>query len=101
MSKKLPKQINSGRKLGTPNVRTKELRELIEAKYPDFHPVIAMLEVWHNKRRPFALRFDALKEAAQYIQPKRKAIEISGSIHKLVRVVDLSTTDEKVINPDE
>lgn len=66
----------SGRKPGTPNSKTQTLIDKCEAKGIDLFD--AFLEIIQDKRADPHLRFNALKEAAQYIYPKRKAIEHSG-----------------------
>lgn len=71
-----PKALNSGRKKGTPNKSTLTLLQKCEAKGIDVFE--AMLDI--AIEGDLAVRFAALKEVAQYIYPKRKSLEHSGSI---------------------
>ncbi len=79
-----------GRKKGTPNKKTVELRTKLESKGHD--PFLALAEIAIEARAAAAQvegkdKLDWLKlasannaELTQYIEPKRKAIEHSGSI---------------------
>lgn len=58
-----------GRKKGTPNVESKELLEMLNEKYPGYHPVMAMAEIANNKKNDLSLVFQANKEVAKYICP--------------------------------
>ncbi|MEW8074140.1 MAG: hypothetical protein AB2826_27410 [Candidatus Thiodiazotropha sp.] len=66
-----------GREKGTPNKDKQELIDALKEKWPDYHPVIAMAEIAHNEKSSSELKFQAHKEIAQYIEPKRKAVELS------------------------
>lgn len=72
-----PKTPGSGRKKGTPNKRTKNLIELIESKYPDFDPIISLIEISQDIETPLDIKVNCLKEIAKYIHPQRKAVEIA------------------------
>ena len=67
-----------GRQLGTLNKKTKELEELIKNKYPDFNPILSMIEISRNPETPLNVRYSCLKEVAQYLFPKKKALELSS-----------------------
>lgn len=67
-----------GRTKGTPNKSTVELRDRLAEKYPDYDPVMAMVDLANDPSADPFMRFTASKEVAQYIHPKRKAIEHSG-----------------------
>ena len=73
-----PGERRGGRTAGTPNKDTSRLMELLSKKYPKWDPVIAMAEVANGNKADEGLRFAAAKEVAQYVYPKRKAIEHSG-----------------------
>lgn len=70
----------AGRKKGVPNKDKRALMDRIEALYPGYHPVIAMAAIANDESGDvdLAMRFQAHKEVAQYVEPKRKAIEHSG-----------------------
>lgn len=67
-----------GRQKGTPNKDTKALCDRIASKYPGWDPVEAMAEIAQDDTNDVMIRLAALKEIAQYIHPKRKAIEHTG-----------------------
>ncbi|ODB82747.1 hypothetical protein A3193_18535 [Candidatus Thiodiazotropha endoloripes] len=66
-----------GRQKGTPNKDKQPLLDALEGKWPGYHPVIAMAEIANDEKLPKELRFQAHKEVAQYIEPKKKAVELS------------------------
>ncbi len=70
------KPVGSGRKAGTPNKRTKTIEEKLEALGCD--PIEAMARLAMDQGEPATLRFVALKELAQYVAPKRKAVEVTS-----------------------
>ena len=65
-----------GRQKGTPNKKTAEIRELLLSLKCD--PVSGMARIAMNKKNPPELRGRMYSELAQYMWPKRKAIEVSG-----------------------
>ena len=67
-----------GRQKGTPNKDTQALQERIAQRYPGWDPVEAMAEIARDDQNDVMIRLAALKEIAQYIHPKRKAIEHTG-----------------------
>ena len=76
------KPVGSGRKAGTPNKRTKTIEEKLETLGCD--PIVAMARLAMDESEPSGLRFAALKELAQYVAPKRKAIEVSSAENQMV-----------------
>jgi hypothetical protein len=99
-----------GRKPGTPNKRTMELRAVLEAAglTVETHPVVMMYrvytgeitmpvvvrqsdgdETWNEVQdvplEP-ALRVKCMAEVAQYLEPKRKAVEVTGENGEPVKV---------------
>ncbi|MET0063216.1 MAG: hypothetical protein ABW176_13070 [Candidatus Thiodiazotropha endolucinida] len=70
-------QKTGGRKQGTPNKRTEEISELLKKKFPKYNPVVQMAEIAQDKKVDMNLRVQCAKEVAQYLFPKRKAIEVS------------------------
>ena len=78
-----PGERRGGRKKGTPNKKTakaaKTIQETIERIGCD--PLEAMLEIAIQAKNEgdLQLSLSAYKELAQYVAPKRKAVEVSGS----------------------
>jgi hypothetical protein len=72
----MPRQKTGGRTAGTPNKRTLAIEEKLAALGCD--PIQGMARLALDESEPSALRFAAMKELAQYVAPKRKAMEISG-----------------------
>lgn len=67
-----------GRQIGTPNADKKELLEMIAERYPDYHPVMAMVELANNPEVELLLKFHANKEVAKYVCPQLKSIELQN-----------------------
>ena len=64
-----------GRKKGTPNKKTLEVQKLLAAS--DFDPIAAMIKISQQAMtdKNYLLAGQMAKELAQYVYPKRKAIE--------------------------
>lgn len=71
-----PRPEGAGRKKGTPNRFTQNLMKICEERNLDVFE--SMVQIALESENPN--RFPALKELAQYLYPKRKAIEHSGQI---------------------
>jgi hypothetical protein len=69
-----------GRQPGTPNKRTQELKDRIEALGCD--PVAAMVQIGEEAMHSgdHNLAFSVYKELMQYMYPKRKAIEVQATV---------------------
>ncbi len=65
-----------GRKKGTPNKRTQEVIDQLTALKCD--PIEGMAKIALDEKNSSELRGRMFSELAQYIAPKRKAIEHSG-----------------------
>jgi hypothetical protein len=81
-----------GRSTGTPNRSTGEVKQTLEALGCD--PIEGMARLATDERVEISIRFQAYKELAQYIYPKRKAIEHSGDMPGSpppVFVIDIGT----------
>jgi len=81
-----------GRKAGTPNKKTTELLDKIEAFCKErgiegYDPVIQMVEIANHDEADLPLKLNAAKEVAQYIHPKRKALEVDQAINDLVQLI--------------
>lgn len=80
------KPVGSGRKAGTPNKRTATIEGKLAALGLD--PILAMAQLAMDANEPSSLRFAALKELAQYVAPKRKAVEISSGQNQVAILLD-------------
>ena len=89
-----------GRKKGTPNKDKKALLDLINERFPGYHPVVSMADIANDESQTMELRASMHKEVSQYVEPKRKSVELSGGldariIYKpLVKRLDGSMDDE-------
>ena len=71
---------------GIPNKNKQALIALLQAKYPEYHPVVEMAAIANDKTQDIATRFAAHKEVAQYVTPKLKALEVTGELdHNVTR----------------
>lgn len=77
----------AGRKPGSLNKDKARLRELVEEKFPDWDPVIAMAKI-ATTTSDVNLELAACKEVAQYIHPKLKSTEHKGEVKKRIVIVD-------------
>lgn len=80
-----PRPEGAGRQKGTPNKSTEYLQDLCDKN--GINVFEAMLKVAKDAYDP-ALRFNALKELAQYLYPKRKALEITGDAEGFKIVIE-------------
>src|ERR671915_2208311 len=64
-----------GRQAGT--LSKSNLLALLREKYPDFHPILAMLEMYHDSDTPAELRARLLNDIASYTVPRIKPIEFT------------------------
>jgi hypothetical protein len=86
-----------GRKKGTPNEITLRLMEVIEEKYPNYHPVVAMAHMANNRTLDPELRFRCHKEVAPYLAPRRKSVEITDPGEGGGVTIPVTQYDEKQI----
>ena len=63
-----------GRQAG---ITKSNLLALLREKYPDFHPILAMLEMYHDSDTPAELRARLLNDIASYTVPRIKPIEFT------------------------
>lgn len=66
-----------GRVAGTPNRKTRDIADLLESL--DCDPIRGMARIAMNKKTRPELRGRMFAELAQYVYPKRKAIEHTGA----------------------
>jgi hypothetical protein len=67
-----------GRSAGTPNKRTQTVTERLEALGCD--PVQGMARIAMDETVDLSIRAQMYKELAQYVAPKRKALDIGGGV---------------------
>ncbi len=84
---------SGGRQKGTPNRDRKDLLEMLNEKYPNYHPVIAMVKIAHKSKNE-VLRFQAHKEVAKYIAPQLKSVEIKD-VTTLEAFINMSPEERK------
>lgn len=60
----------------------------IRKRWPNYHPVLSMVEIAHNERADLKLQFECHKAVAKYIEPELKSIEVKADFkeHKTVTV---------------
>jgi hypothetical protein len=66
-----------GRKAGTPNKPKPTLLAMLAQRYPDFHPILAMLEMYHDPKTPVEVKARLLNDIAAYTLPRLKPIEFT------------------------
>src|SRR5262249_52745209 len=67
-----------GRQAGTPNKATVELQQKLAALGCD--PIIEMATIAENPAHAVEIRLRAYSEIAQYVYPKRRAVEVGGDV---------------------
>ena len=65
-----------GRKAGTPNRKTREIGDLLESL--GHNPIEAMVRIATDPNASLELRGTMNAERAQYVHPKRKAVEVAS-----------------------
>jgi hypothetical protein len=71
-----PGERRGGRQKGTPNRKTIAVADRLEALGCD--PIEGMAKIAMDEKAELSLRAQMYKELAQYVAPKRKAVEITG-----------------------
>jgi hypothetical protein len=62
-----------GRKKGTPNKQTALVEQIVADN--DFNPILAMVKIAKDANTPLDLKLRASMAIAEYLYPKRRAIE--------------------------
>jgi hypothetical protein len=75
-----------GRTKGTPNKNSSQLVQLIAERYPNYHPVLALVEI-ANTATEVAIQVQANKEVAKYVCPQLKSIEIKEDRDEVTKIV--------------
>lgn len=68
-----------GRTKGTPNRDKQALRERLSSLYPDYDPILAMVEMANDEALEPSMKLDCHKTIANYIHPKMRSIEVLQS----------------------
>lgn len=72
-----PGERRGGRQKGTTNKDKQELIDMIQEKFPDYHPLIALAEIANDDDSDKNLKLQASKEVCKYIVPQLKSIDHS------------------------
>lgn len=74
---------SGGRKKGTPNVDTRDIKEIVEATLGETLPQSILKDLIHvtNPREAAKLKLDLMG----FIYPRRKATEMSGTVETTVK----------------
>ena len=67
-----------GRIKGTPNRDKQALRERLSSLYPDYDPILAMVEMANDNTLEPSMRLDCHKTIANYIHPKMRSLEVTN-----------------------
>ncbi len=80
-----------GRPKGSKTRRVIRAETIIRGAYPGYDPLKHLAELANDPELDKALRMQCSKELAQYMYPKRKAVELTGedggALQVVVRVV--------------
>lgn len=70
----------------------------IRRRYPNYHPVLAIVDIAMNEEASLDLQFNCHKTVAKYIEPELKSIEVKGDFktQQTVRVSLFSDEAETV-----
>lgn len=64
-----------GRKPGS--INKSSVVALVRDRFPDFHPIVAMIEMYHDPATQPELKKNLLSEIASYMIPKVKPVELT------------------------
>ena len=88
-------RAGAGRPKGSLGTKTKAVQEKLEAL--DCDPIEALANISMDNSNTPELRFQANKELAQYVAPKRKAVELDAAVDGGINVnlVSFAKEEEK------
>lgn len=94
MSSKGGKREGAGRPTGATNKRSQAIADKLEELNCD--PIEGMAMIMNDTSLDHSLRLAAMKELAQYVAPKRKAVDIDATVDGSVniQVVKFADLDE-------
>ncbi len=72
---------SGGRAKNTPNKKTTEVQQLLESL--NCNPIEGMARIAENIEIDISIRLNAYKELAQYMFPKRRAVDLNASVNVL------------------
>lgn len=84
----------SGRPAGKPNKRTQEIQDRLDEL--DCDPIEGMAMIAADPTASQELKFQAYKELAQYVAPKRKAIDMNATLDGSFNIQVVRFTDTAV-----
>ena len=87
-----------GRPAGSPNRPKRALHALIAEKYPNFHAVLEMVDMYHSSDDR-AEQITLLKEIAPYLAPKLKQVEMEMVNHDPIQVQIVKFSDTTALEP--
>jgi hypothetical protein len=71
-----------------PRVSSQEkLLTLIQEKHPNYHPVVALVDMAHESELDSSVRFQCHKEVAKYVVAVDKFVEVKHEVKQTKRVV--------------
>lgn len=68
------KRKGAGRKRGIPNRDTRRVKELIQEKYPGYHPLLSLAALAQDESLSAELRFRIHRTLAEFLEPRPKPI---------------------------
>ena len=96
----ISRQKTGGRVAGTPNKRTQDLLERLEALGVD--PLTGLAEIAKDLTAPLELRAKVMTDLLAYIYPKRKALEMNTEAQKPVSIrIGINFEPDKTQQPLE
>lgn len=81
-----------GRSSGTVNKRTEDVIERLQALGRD--PIEGMAKLAMDETIDLSIRAQMYKELAQYVAPKRKAVEMQIDVDEGISMAPISATEE-------
>jgi hypothetical protein len=81
----MPPNAGKGRRAGIPNKRTQAVADLLAEMECD--PIAGMAQIALDANNPIELRAMMYAELAQYVAPKRRAVEHSGDVNLIEQIL--------------
>lgn len=60
--------------------RRDALLGMIQAEFPQYHPLLAIARIAHHSDSDLKLQFECHKTIAKYVEPELKSIEVKGGL---------------------
>ena len=78
--------------------RSAALVTMLQAEYPNYHPLLSIARLAHNEGADLRLQFECHKTIAKYLEPELKSVEVKSSVtqEKTVRVSLFDVEDVQV-----